>query len=57
MFGTQNLANHRHRLRRSEITPNAPAVLYLPLGGSNTQGCPSSAETAVVGISQVIKLN
>ena len=56
-FGAKNssrcIGEHRHRMRRSDVTPNAPAVLYLPLGGSTTQACPSTAESSVVGISQV----
>ena len=38
---------------RREISPTDPAVLYLPLGGPPAGGCPSLAETAVVGISQM----
>lgn len=44
-----------HILQRSkrEISSTDPAVLYLPLGGGGGQGCPSLAESAVVGISQM----
>ena len=44
---------HRRRVRRDDVTKNAASVLYLPLGGSTSQGCPSTAETSVIGISQV----
>jgi len=43
-FGVKNesrcIEEHRKhvRTRRSDVTPNAPAVLYLPLGGSTSQG-------------------
>ena len=50
---TGKMSNAKHRIRRNDVTPNAPAVLYLPLGGSTSQGCPSTAESSVVGISQV----
>ena len=47
---------HRERLKRSGTSPDmsGPAVMYLPLGGSAPPGCPSIAESAVTGISQVI---
>lgn len=35
---------------------SGPAVMYLPLGGSAPPGCPSIAESAVTGISQMVFL-
>ena len=44
-----------HQILRSkrDLSPTDPAVLYLPLGGGGSKGCPSLAESAVVGISQM----
>ena len=44
-----------HQVLRSkrDLSPTDPAVLYLPLGGGGSKGCPSLAESAVVGISQM----
>ena len=49
------LAEHRANRSRREVTPlgTDPAVLYLPLGGGPSKGCPSLAESSVVGISQM----
>ena len=47
------MARHRQSRARREISPTDPAVLYLPLGGGGGGGCPSLAESAVVGISQM----
>ena len=33
-----------------------PAVLYLPLGGNPSSGCPTLAESSVTGISQMVFL-
>ena len=38
---------------KRDLSPTDPAVLYLPLGGGGSKGCPSLAESAVVGISQM----
>ena len=45
-------------MRRSATSPDlsGPAVMYLPLGGSAPPGCPSIAESAVTGISQMVFL-
>ena len=49
-----------HQVNRSkrDVTPlgSDPAVLYLPLGGGASKGCPSLAESSVVGISQMVFL-
>ena len=49
------IAGHRERLKRTATSPDmsGPAVMYLPLGGATPPGCPSIAESAVTGISQV----
>ena len=47
------MSRHLQTRARREISPTDPAVLYLPLGGGGGGGCPSLAETAVVGISQM----
>ena len=47
------MADHVRSRARREISPSDPAVLYLPLGGGGAKGCPSLAESAVVGISQM----
>ena len=43
---------------KRDVTPlgSDPAVLYLPLGGGASKGCPSLAESSVVGISQMVFL-
>ena len=50
----------KHQANRSkrDVTPlgSDPAVLYLPLGGGASKGCPSLAESSVVGISQMVFL-
>ena len=50
----------QHQVNRSkrDVTPlgSDPAVLYLPLGGGASKGCPSLAESSVVGISQMVFL-
>ena len=33
---------------------SGPAVMYLPLGGAPPSGCPSIAESAATGISQMV---
>ena len=43
------MQDHINIRSRREISPSDPAVLYLPLGGGGSQGCPSLAESAVVG--------
>ena len=50
----EHLANRSKR----DVTPlgSDPAVLYLPLGGGASKGCPSLAESSVVGISQMVFL-
>ena len=54
------MAEHRTNRSRREVTPaplgSQPAVLYLPLGGGGSRGCPSLAESSVVGISQMVFL-
>ena len=47
--GTECVDRHRRRVRRSDVSQGGPAVLYLPLGGGGGKGCPSLAESAVVG--------
>ena len=39
-----------------QLNDAGPAVLYLPLGGGGGGGCPSIAESAVVGVSQMVFL-
>ncbi|XP_023321077.1 uncharacterized protein LOC111695851 [Eurytemora carolleeae] len=39
-----------------QLNNDGPAVLYLPLGGGGGGGCPSLAESAVVGVSQMVFL-
>merc|ERR1739836_162470 len=47
------MVEHLNYRSRRDISPSDPAVLYLPLGGGGAKGCPSMAESAVVGISQM----
>ena len=49
------MADHVSSRAKRETSPSSsdPAVLYLPLGGGGSKGCPSMAESAVVGISQM----
>ena len=49
------MADHISSRAKRETSPSSsdPAVLYLPLGGGGQKGCPSMAESAVVGISQM----
>ena len=51
------MADHVSSRAKRQTSPSPsssdPAVLYLPLGGGGSKGCPSMAESAVVGISQM----
>ena len=49
------MADHVSSRAKRQTSPSSsdPAVLYLPLGGGGSKGCPSMAESAVVGISQM----
>ena len=52
------IKHHRERFKRTATSPapdmSGPAVMYLPLGGVPPSGCPSIAESAATGISQMV---
>ena len=56
------MEQHQANRSRRDVTPlgsaagSDAAVLYLPLGGGASKGCPSLAESSVVGISQMVFL-
>ena len=66
------MENHLSERSKRDISPSDPAVLYLPLGdsalqilqivktyilgGGGSKGCPSLAESAVVGLFQSFQL-
>ena len=58
--GLRNLKKREASKEEGEEVPklntDGPAVLYLPLGGGGGGGCPSLAESAVVGVSQMVFL-
>ena len=47
------MEDHQTFRSKRDLSPTDPAVLYLPLGGGGSKGCPSLAESSVVGISQM----
>merc|ERR1711936_1516321 len=47
------MQDHQTLRSKRDLSPTDPAVLYLPLGGGGSKGCPSLAESSVVGISQM----
>ena len=56
------MEEHQANRSKRDVTPlgsaagSDAAVLYLPLGGGASKGCPSLAESSVVGISQMVFL-
>ena len=56
------MEQHQANRSKRDVTPlgsaagSDAAVLYLPLGGGASKGCPSLAESSVVGISQMVFL-